>query len=50
MSELDWRMDERIERLRRFFPKSCGKPRVNDRRVLSGIRVRSALNRSWMQG
>ena len=26
-----------MERLRPFFPKSHGKPRVDDRRVLSGI-------------
>ncbi len=26
-----------MERLRLFFPKSHGKPRVDDRRVLSGI-------------
>jgi transposase len=26
-----------MERLRPFFPKSRGKPRVDDRRVLSGI-------------
>ena len=29
--------DEQMERLRPFFPKSHGKPRVDDRRVLSGI-------------
>ena len=29
--------DGQMERLRRFFPKSHGKPRVDDRRVLSGI-------------
>ena len=37
MSELYWLTDGQMERLRRFFPKSRGKPRVDDRRVLSGI-------------
>jgi transposase len=37
MSDLFWLTDEQIERLRSFFPKSYGKPRVDDRRVLSGI-------------
>lgn len=29
--------DVQMERLRPFFPKSRGKPRVDDQRVLSGI-------------
>jgi len=29
--------DARMERRRRFFPTSRGKPRVDDRRVLNGI-------------
>jgi len=37
MSNLFWLTDEQIDRLRPFFPKSHGKPRVDDRRVLSGI-------------
>ena len=37
MSDLFWLTDEQIERLRPFFPKSHGTPRVVDRRVLSGI-------------
>ncbi len=36
-SSLFWLTDEQIERLKPFFPKSLGKPRVDDRRVLSGI-------------
>ena len=36
-SDLFWLMDEQMERLRPFFPKSQGKPRMDDRRVLSGI-------------
>lgn len=37
MSDLYWLTDEQMQRLRPFFPKSHGKPRVDDRRVLSGI-------------
>jgi len=37
MSNLYWLTDEQMERLKPFFPKSHGKQRVNDRRVLSGI-------------
>ena len=37
MSDLFWLTDEQVKRLRPFFPKSHGKPRVDDRRVLSGI-------------
>ncbi len=37
MSDLYWLTDEQMERLQPFFPKSHGKPRVDDRRVLSGI-------------
>ena len=37
MSDLFWLTDEQMDRLRPFFPKSHGKPRVDDRRVLSGI-------------
>ncbi len=37
MSEHFWLTEEQMERLRPFFPKSRGKPRVDDRRVLSGI-------------
>lgn len=37
MSDLFWLTDVQIARLALFFPKSHGKPRVDDRRVLSGI-------------
>ena len=37
MSDLYWLTDEQMERLRPYFPKSHGRPRVDDRRVLSGI-------------
>ncbi|WP_367151534.1 transposase [Leisingera sp. F5] len=37
MSNLFWLIGEQMARLRPYFPKSHGKPRVDDRRVLSGI-------------
>ncbi len=37
MSDLYWLTDEQMARLQPFFLKSHGKPRVDDRRVLSGI-------------
>jgi len=37
MSDLYWLTDEQMARLLPYFPKSHGKPRVDDWRVLSGI-------------
>jgi transposase len=37
MSDIFWLTDEQMAKLAPFFPKSHGKPRVDDRRVLSGI-------------
>jgi len=37
MSDLYWLTDEQMARLKPFFPLSRGVPRVDDRRVLSGI-------------
>ena len=37
MSDLFWLTDAQIERLKPFFPLSHGVPRVDDKRVLSGI-------------
>jgi transposase len=37
MSNLYWLREDQMVRLRPFFPKSHGKPRVDDMRVLSGI-------------
>ena len=37
MSDLFWLTDAQMGRLKPFFPKSHGKPRVDDMRVLSGI-------------
>ena len=37
MSDLYWLTDEQMSRLQPYFPRSHGRPRVDDRRVLSGI-------------
>lgn len=37
MSDLYWLTDEQMAKRSQFFPKSHGRPRVDDRRVLSGI-------------
>jgi transposase len=37
MSDLFWLTDAQMARLEPYFPKSHGKPRVDDRRVLSGM-------------
>ncbi|BAQ70191.1 transposase [Rhodovulum sulfidophilum] len=37
MSDRYWLSEAQMERLRPYFPKSHGVPRVDDRRVLSGI-------------
>jgi transposase len=37
MSDLFWLTDAQMARLKPFLPKSHGRPRVDDRRVLSGI-------------
>ena len=37
MRDLYWLSDTQLAKLEPFFPKSHGKPRVDDRRVLSGI-------------
>jgi transposase len=37
MSERFWLTEAQMERLKPFLPRSRGKPRVDDRRVLSGI-------------
>jgi len=37
MSEVFWLSEAQIARLRPFFQRARGKPRVDDRRVLSGI-------------
>ena len=37
MSNLFWLSKAQMARLPAFFPKSHGKPRVDDRRALSGV-------------
>ena len=37
MSDLYWLTEGQMAQLEPYFPKSHGKPRVDDRRVLSGI-------------
>lgn len=37
MSDLFWLMGEQMARLEPYSPRSHGRPRVDDRRVLSGI-------------
>ena len=37
MSHLFWLTEEQMVRLQPYFPKSHGRQRVDDRRVLSGI-------------
>jgi transposase len=43
MSGLYWLTDEQVERLRPIFPKSHGKPRVDDRRAVRGIVSSTAM-------
>jgi len=37
MSDLNWLTDEQMAKLAPYIPKSHGKPRVDEKRVLSGI-------------
>jgi transposase len=46
MSNVCWLSDTQMAKLERFFPKSRGKPRVDDRRVMSGI---ISINRNGLQ-
>ncbi len=47
MSDLFWLTDAQIVRLKPFFPKSHGKPWVDDKRVLSGIIFISHIGLRW---
>lgn len=47
MSSLYWLSDAQMERLKPFFTKSHGKPRVDNRRVLSGIIVFNRNGLCW---
>ena len=46
MSDPFWLADAQMARLEPFVPKSHGKPRVDDRRVLSGI---AFINRNGLR-
>ena len=46
MSDLFWLTDAQMERLKPFFPLSHGVPRVDDKRVLSGI---TFINRNGLR-
>ena len=50
MSEPFWLTDRQMARLRPFFPKSRGKPRVDHRRVLSGIIYIKKNGLQWSEG
>ncbi len=50
MSDLFWLTDARMARLEPYFPKSHGKPRVDDRRVLSGIIFINRNRFGWRDG
>ena len=47
MSNLYWLTDEQMAKLAPFFPKSHGKPRVDDKRVLSGIILINRNDLRW---
>lgn len=47
MSDLYWLTDEQMARLAPYFPKRHGKPRVDDRRVLSGITFANRNGLRW---
>lgn len=50
MSDLFWLTDDQLERMKPFFPLSHGKPRVDDRRVLSGIIFINRNGLRWRDG
>jgi len=45
MSNLFWLTEAQMARLRPFFPKSYGRPRVDDLRVLNGLADHQTVNR-----
>ena len=47
MSNLHWLNEQEMERLMPYFPKSGGRPWVDDRRVLSGIIFINRNNLPW---
>jgi transposase len=47
MSNLYWLSEAQMERLRPYFPKSHGVPRVDDRRFLGGIILINRIGLHW---
>lgn len=47
MSDLFWLSDAQMARPEPYFPKSHGKPRVDDWRVLSGIILNNIDDLRW---
>jgi transposase len=47
MSNLFWLRDAQMARLQPFCPKNHGKPRIDNRRVLSGIIVINRNDLRW---
>jgi len=50
VSDLYWLTDEQMARLEPYFLKSHGRPRVDDRRVLSGIIFVNRNGLRWRDG
>ena len=50
MGEFYWLTEAQVARLMPFFPKSRGKPRVDDRKVLSGIIFIQRNGLMWSEG
>lgn len=46
MSNLFWQTEAQMNRLRPFFPKIHGRPRVDDFRILNGI---ICININWLR-
>lgn len=49
MSDLYWLSDEQMAKLAPFFPKSHGRPRVDDTRVPSGINFINRNGLRWRE-
>jgi hypothetical protein len=50
MGNLDWLSEAQMDRLLPYFPKSRGRARVDDRRVLNGIIFIRAMTESGVWG
>ena len=50
MSADFWLTEAQLSRLKRYFPKPRGKPRVDDRKVLSGIIYIQRNGLMWSEG